>query len=80
VAGYIAVCAVITLIATAMMQNYTDKDVDAEHARAAAQRARPAAAITSNPRHALRECGMRGRCALIAGRSCPTTDGHAGAQ
>jgi MFS family permease len=39
VAGYIAVCAVIALIATAMMQDYTGKDVDAEHARAAAQRA-----------------------------------------
>jgi len=39
VAGYIAVCAIITLIATAMMQDYTGKNLNAEHARAAAQRA-----------------------------------------
>jgi len=37
IAVYIAVCAIITLIATSMMHDYTGKDVDAEHARAARQ-------------------------------------------
>jgi metabolite-proton symporter len=32
IAGYIAVCAVISLIATAMMRDYTGKDIDSEHA------------------------------------------------
>jgi hypothetical protein len=29
IAGYIAICAVITLVATAMMTDYTGKDIDA---------------------------------------------------
>jgi len=31
IAGYIAVCAVITLIATSMMQDYTGKDIEGEY-------------------------------------------------
>jgi len=31
VAGYIAVCAVITLIACAMMKDYTGKDIEGEY-------------------------------------------------
>jgi metabolite-proton symporter len=32
IAGYIAVCAIVSLIATAMMRDYTGKDIDSEHA------------------------------------------------
>src|SRR4051812_40080193 len=40
IAGFIFVCAVITLIATAMMHDYTGKDLDHAHAAAAADLAR----------------------------------------
>lgn len=35
IAGYIAVCAIITLIATAMMHDYTGKDIESEYAHRA---------------------------------------------
>ena len=35
IAGYIAVCAIITLVATAMMHDYTGKDIEGEHAHRA---------------------------------------------
>jgi hypothetical protein len=33
IAGYIAICAIVSIVATVLMPDYTNKDISEEHAR-----------------------------------------------